>query len=324
MRPDREARLPNGALTPGRRILWRAALADPTPCACSFWKELEFRRIRKLYCAVEIALYDLVGKAGRAGLGTAGRPGARSDPPLWQRRNVYDAEKYAEEALAISELGFRAYKMRPGIGPGRIWKRSSGCARPWVPDFELMVDAHTWWRMGDRNYSPAPSANRPKNSGDCRRVARKNPSRPRIRRLPALKELDCGPGGRRRPRAGRSGILRSDATEASITYRWTSSAKAVIAARRRLFTEIQRSSLKFAFHSWGTALEVIAAAQLGVCWLDHVWSGWNIRAIPRLARRACILFRWPRSPEGAAPTGSRRSDRTSGAGFGRGDRRRRN
>ena len=22
------------------------------------------------------------------------------------------------------------------------------------PDFDLMVDAHTWWRMGDRSYSP--------------------------------------------------------------------------------------------------------------------------------------------------------------------------
>ena len=21
------------------------------------------------------------------------------------------------------------------------------------PDFDLMVDAHTWWRMGDRSYS---------------------------------------------------------------------------------------------------------------------------------------------------------------------------
>ena len=23
------------------------------------------------------------------------------------------------------------------------------------PDFDLMVDAHTWWRMGDRSYGPA-------------------------------------------------------------------------------------------------------------------------------------------------------------------------
>jgi L-alanine-DL-glutamate epimerase-like enolase superfamily enzyme len=35
---------------------------------------------------------------------------------------------------------------------------------------------------------------------------------------------------------------------------------------RRLFAEIARQGLTFAFHSWGTALEVAAAAQLGICW----------------------------------------------------------
>ena len=39
---------------------------------------------------------------------------------------------------------------------------------------------------------------------------------------------------------------------------------------RRLFSEIERERLKFAFHSWGTALEVMAAAQLGVCWPESV------------------------------------------------------
>jgi L-alanine-DL-glutamate epimerase-like enolase superfamily enzyme len=42
------------------------------------------------------------------------------------------------------------------------------------------------------------------------------------------------------------------------------------AMARRLFSEISRSGLRFAFHSWGTALEVIAAAQLGICWPDMV------------------------------------------------------
>src|SRR5260370_22211139 len=35
---------------------------------------------------------------------------------------------------------------------------------------------------------------------------------------------------------------------------------------RRLFAEIARQGLSFAFHSWGTSLEVIAAAHLGICW----------------------------------------------------------
>ena len=35
---------------------------------------------------------------------------------------------------------------------------------------------------------------------------------------------------------------------------------------RRLCAEVARHGLRFAFHSSGTALEVIAAAQLGICW----------------------------------------------------------
>jgi L-alanine-DL-glutamate epimerase-like enolase superfamily enzyme len=39
---------------------------------------------------------------------------------------------------------------------------------------------------------------------------------------------------------------------------------------RRILGEIQREGLKFAFHSWGTALEVVAAAHLGICWPETV------------------------------------------------------
>jgi L-alanine-DL-glutamate epimerase-like enolase superfamily enzyme len=39
---------------------------------------------------------------------------------------------------------------------------------------------------------------------------------------------------------------------------------------RRIFPEIAQMGLKFAFHSWGTALEVIAAAHLAVCWPEMV------------------------------------------------------
>ncbi len=39
---------------------------------------------------------------------------------------------------------------------------------------------------------------------------------------------------------------------------------------RRLMAEISRHTLRFAFHSWGTALELVAAAHLGVCWPEYV------------------------------------------------------
>ena len=43
-------------------------------------------------------------------------------------------------------------------------------------------------------------------------------------------------------------------------------------AGRRLMSEIAREGLSFAFHSWGTDLEVIAAAHLGICWPEQVAS----------------------------------------------------
>ena len=42
------------------------------------------------------------------------------------------------------------------------------------------------------------------------------------------------------------------------------------ATARRLFPAIARAGQRFAFHSWGTDLEVIAAAQLGICWPEDV------------------------------------------------------
>ena len=39
---------------------------------------------------------------------------------------------------------------------------------------------------------------------------------------------------------------------------------------RRLFSAVAREGLSFAFHSWGTDLEVAAAAQIGICWPESV------------------------------------------------------
>ena len=38
----------------------------------------------------------------------------------------------------------------------------------------------------------------------------------------------------------------------------------------RIFEKVKEHGLRFAFHSWGTNLEVLAAAHLGVCWEEDV------------------------------------------------------
>src|SRR5947208_1622637 len=44
--------------------------------------------------------------------------------------------------------------VRPAIGPEQDLETVRLMRKAVGPDFDLMVDAHTWWRMGDRNYTP--------------------------------------------------------------------------------------------------------------------------------------------------------------------------
>ena len=39
---------------------------------------------------------------------------------------------------------------------------------------------------------------------------------------------------------------------------------------RRVFEATERLGIRFAYHPWGTVLEVIPAAQLGACWSEDV------------------------------------------------------
>src|SRR5579885_1085049 len=110
----------------------------------------------KIYCAVEIALYDLIGKA--LGLPVSELLGGRVRDRirLYGSAGMYLApEAHALEAAAIAALGFKAYKMRPALGPEKDLETVRRMREAVGPDIDLMVDAHTWWRMGDRSYSLA-------------------------------------------------------------------------------------------------------------------------------------------------------------------------
>src|ERR1700730_999039 len=108
----------------------------------------------KVYCAVEVALYDLLAKALGVPLSETIGGRVRDRIRLYGSAGMYmPPEKYAEEAHAIEKLGFRAYKMRPGMGPEQDLETVRQMRAAVGPDFDLMVDAHTWWRMGDRSYS---------------------------------------------------------------------------------------------------------------------------------------------------------------------------
>ncbi len=104
----------------------------------------------KVYCAVEVALYDLAAKARGVPLSEMIGGRVRDRIRLYGSAGMYmSPEKYAEEAAAIAALGFRAYKMRPALGPEQDLETVRLMRKAVGPDIDLMVDAHSWWRMGD-------------------------------------------------------------------------------------------------------------------------------------------------------------------------------
>src|SRR5690606_16190235 len=110
---------------------------------------------QKVYGAVEVALYDLVGKKKSKPISELLGERERDQIKLYGSAGMYmSPEEYAAEALEVKRLGFHAYKMRPGMGPDEDLKTVRLIREAVGNNLEIMVDAHTWWRMGNKNYSP--------------------------------------------------------------------------------------------------------------------------------------------------------------------------
>ena len=112
------------------------------------------RQARKNYDAVEFALLDLLAKHEGAPLSELLGGRQRDRIKVYGSAGMYmSPEEYAGEAAAIAGLGFPAYKMRPVLGPDEDLRNVELMREAVGPDVGLMIDAHAWWRMGDKNYS---------------------------------------------------------------------------------------------------------------------------------------------------------------------------
>ncbi len=248
-------------------------LADPDALRVQFFdgpgQNLEFA---KVYCAVEVALYDLLGKALGVPLSETIGGRVRDRIRLYGSAGMYmPPEKYAEEAAAIAELGFRAYKMRQALGPEKDLETVRLMRKAVGPDFDLMVDAHTWWRMGDRSYSFETVEQLARDMAAHRVAWLEEPLPPDDHAAyRKLKDADYLPiaSGEHEPNELR--YLDLILTQCVDYVQMDVCCQGGFALARRLFTEIAHEGLKFAFHSWGTALEVLAAAHLGICWPEMV------------------------------------------------------
>src|SRR3984957_14852895 len=262
-------------------------LADPDALRIQFLEGPgQDAEAAKVYSAVEVGLFDLCAKAKGVPLSEELGGRVRSRIRLYGSAGMYmSPEGYAAEAAAIADLGFQAYKMRPALGPDRDLDTVRLMRGAVGPDFELMVDAHTWWRMGDRSYSFDTVEQLAGEMAAYDVAWLEEPLPPDdhdsyLRLKDGLKEKNHLPlaSGAHEPSEQRylDLILRQAVDYVQMDV----CCQGGFAMGRRLFGEIARAELKFAFHSWGTALEVIAAAHLGICWPENVveWLGYPCSA----------------------------------------------
>ncbi len=226
----------------------------------------------KPYCAVEIALYDALGKAERAPVSELIGGRVRDRIRLYGSAGMYQpAEGYAREAAAIAALGFPAYKMRPALGPEgdleavRLMREAVG------PDVGLMVDAHAWWRMGDRSYGWETVEGLARAMAEYRIAWLEEPWPPEdhqaYRRLREQAYVPIASGEHEPSDESFLDLIRGRCVD---YVQMDICCQGGYASGRKLLAEMAKEGLRFAFHSWGTALELIAAAHLGICWPETV------------------------------------------------------
>jgi L-alanine-DL-glutamate epimerase-like enolase superfamily enzyme len=226
----------------------------------------------RIYSAVEVALYDLVGKARNLPVSELIGGRVRDRIRLYGSAGMYmDPDGYATEAMRVRDLGFRAYKMRPGRGAAEDIAAVRAIRESVGPDFDIMVDAHTWWRMGDRSYSRETVEQVAREMAEYNIRWLEEPIPPADHESYAqLRRLDLVPlaSGEHEPNELRFlDLIESGAVD---YVQMDVVSQGSYATARRLFPDIARAGLRFAFHSWGTALELITAAHLGVCWPESV------------------------------------------------------
>jgi L-alanine-DL-glutamate epimerase-like enolase superfamily enzyme len=230
------------------------------------------------FSAVEIALYDLRGKMEGCPVSALLGGCLRDRIRLYGSAGMYQPPAgYAAEAAAVAALGFTAYKMRPALGPGddletvRLMREAVG------PDVGIMVDAHAWWRMGDRSYSPETIESLARDMALYRITWLEEPLPPPDRagyvRLREAGIVRIAAGEHEGSLGGFMEIVEGGAVDIAQA---DPAHQGGYTAVKQVLQACAKHRRQFAFHNWGTLLECVASAHLGVCfpaevcaWLEY-------------------------------------------------------
>ncbi len=123
-----------------------------------FGRRPQFPGLAQAFGLVEAALIDLQGKIeGRATSGLLGTA-QRREIPLLARSVLYlDSRHCVQEAVAMSEQGFGAYRFRLGLGWAGDAETLCGLRNALPEACRIVPDAQAWWQMGIDAYAEAES-----------------------------------------------------------------------------------------------------------------------------------------------------------------------
>ncbi len=243
---------------------------DPTD-----WSSFTFKgdlELTKTYRAVEIAVMDLVARFNRCPLSDITGGAKRDRIKLYGSAGMYmEPNRFAEEALEITGMGFSAYKMRPARGPEEDLETVRKMRSAVGPDIGLMIDAHSWWRMGDKTYSPETILSLANSMAEFQPTWLEEPLPPEDHEAYVmLKEKAQFPIATGEHEPNEEGFMDLFVKGCADFIQMDVCCQGGFAMARRIFDKVKEYKLRFAFHSWGTNLEVLAAAHLGVCWEEDV------------------------------------------------------
>ncbi len=239
------------------------------------WKSFNFQgelELTKTYRSVEIAVMDAAARFEGCALSELIGGRKRDRIKLYGSAGMYQPpEKFAEEAAAVKAMGFPAYKMRPALGPEDDLRTVELMRKATGPEFGLMIDAHSWWRMGDKSYSLETVTNLAKAMAAFKPTWLEEPMPPddhdAYRKLNAVSPTPIATGEHEQEESGFMDLID---TKCASYIQADVCCQGGVEMGRRVFDAVAKAGLKFAFHSWGTTLEVLAAAHLGICWDESV------------------------------------------------------
>ena len=228
--------------------------------------------------AVQVALYDLWGKL--EGCNVTEFLGGRKQETVrcYGSAGMYQsAEEYAAEAAAVCEGGYEAYKYRPALGPEEDVRTVQLMREAIGPQVGICMDAHAWWRMGDKSYGSETIEDIARAVSGLGVTWLEEPlpveDRAAYARLRDKGIVPVAAGEHEHDVEGFRALVEGgcvDFAQADVSHHGGFS------GLMDILGICESHGVAFAFHNWGTALETVVDALVGSCfpretaaWLEY-------------------------------------------------------